>query len=36
MNVIKTEEYAVGHPAEAPEDSFHLGQEHTPEEELFS
>src|SRR5215211_68 len=35
VNVIETEECAVGYPTEAPEHAFHLGQEHSPKEELL-
>jgi hypothetical protein len=33
--VIQTEEHAVRYPAEASEHAFHLGQEHSPKEELL-
>src|SRR5215212_1464578 len=36
VNVIETEEYAVGHPAPASEYAFHLGQEHAPKKKLLS
>src|ERR671911_592746 len=35
VNVVKTEEYAVRHPAPASEHTFHLWQEHAPKEELL-
>src|ERR671913_2076494 len=35
VDVVKTEEHAVGNPTKAPEHAFHLGQEHAPKEELL-
>src|ERR671921_177384 len=35
VDVVKTEEHTVRHPASASEHTFHLGQEHAPQEELL-
>src|SRR5215216_6599632 len=35
VNVIKSEEYTVCHPAPASEHTFHLGQQHAPKEKLL-